>query len=914
MRSKQAVLKDYFILINEEKGLKYTLEQIDEKIGDPAECAVIEKLLLEELYLVKEVEGVIISKLRAFYIFCKIVIHTDVRSGRTIWNSFIEKLFKNVEVNRQTCYMAHRGCFTADTVVLDRYGVARKIIDMPNAWSTGVQDVYRVLFNNGRNVKCTIAHPFYTDKGFKQLNKIDIKQDKVALLGAFSGTELVKTSSEFAKLLGYLNTDGYLNNAIKKKQSIKFTNTNLKMLEEVRVLVKHLFPTLNIKEYVKGNGKDLLLTSPDCKNPLREVIKKLNYDNNFPLDVFNWSDKNIALFLNRVFSCDGCVHNTVQPNGSKTSEINLATGINETYAKYYQLLLLRLGINANLIIHKRKDHLHTQYDLRIYSRPIIKKFFDIIGFVYGKEEQSKIAYERTKLPKHKFYSYKEPVMFIPDKSDGERMYWGNILKIEHISAEEVYDIEVPDKGWFVADGVMVHNSGKSYFLELYVAFKMFLLPYFDVCYSTNTPKQKRRWMKGFRSLIDDNEFLLGKKNKRRVTNREIPWGQEEVEYNDGVLEATTVGTTPRGGHYNLVIGDDPLREDNKYPMERIIDYYQGVLKPTTYTKKARYVIAGTPQSDDDLFHTLMNDVLDKHNRPIGKIALNAISSAGFHSSVYPAILNHKTKEVLVPEIWTYDQLMEERKKIGDIRFSREMMVSCKSYRNSLISASLFRSCSDSSLHLLQKGEQGKTYIIVVDSATSDAPTADYCAMSVFEDTGKGLIFRHLVHEKGFPVTDPEGFDNDQIHRLYSIWRSFNKGLVIIEKNNAGIALIQGVQAMCAKLNESIDIIEHYTHMSATGRATIKAGKANDIIDYIEYGLKGGGVIFPCDPDDIYTIDAFEKIKNEHLNFGVKKGKSGEVYEAIAGKDDIYDTCYLAWKYRGDQADTLPLAITMAGFG
>jgi len=137
-------------------------------------------------------------------------------------------------------------------------------------------------------------------------------------------------------------------------------------------------------------------------------------------------------------------------------------------------------------------------------------------------------------------------------------------------------------------------------------------------------------------------------------------------------------------------------------------------------------------------------------------------------------------------------------------------------------------------------------------------------------------------------------------------------LLIIEKNNAGIALIQGVQNLASKKGKTLEVIEHFTHVVATGKPTEKAGKANDVIDYIEQGLKSEVVVFPSDPEDIYTVDSLELIKAEHLNFGVKKGKSGEKYEALAGHDDILDSCWGAFKHRGDMVDTLPMAITLPG--
>lgn len=456
------------------------------------------------------------------------------------------------------------------------------------------------------------------------------------------------------------------------------------------------------------------------------------------------------------------------------------------------------------------------------------------------------------------------------------------------------------------------GHGKSFFLALYISFKMFLIPYYDVGYCSNIPKQRRRFLKLIESIIDSNGLLRDKKDIRKVLNKEIPWGQEEMEYNQGLLEGTTVGTTPRGGHYNLAIGDDPLRDDKKYTYEFIVNYFQGVYKQTILRKKGRYIIVGTPQDPEDLFHTLMNNKLDKNNRPIGKTIIDKISAAGFFCKIFPGILNFKKKMVLVPEIWSFDELLDEMNKIGEIRFNREIMCKCMTYKNSLVSSSLFRSCCDDKLSFLQKGETGKKYIIFVDPATSDAPTADYLAMSVWEDNQQEnkFILRNLFHEKGFPITDPYGQDSDdcdQAHKLLQLFRDFNKAVVVVEKNNAGVALIQAVRALGERNGTPIDPIEHYTHTSSISRQ----GKADDVISYIE-AMKSGIIVFPSNPEDIFTISALEEVKAEHLNFGAKSGKSGEKYEAIAGHDDIFDSCWGAYKFRGDNVDTIPCAITIPG--
>jgi len=551
-----------------------------------------------------------------------------------------------------------------------------------------------------------------------------------------------------------------------------------------------------------------------------------------------------------------------------------------------------------ILINKENNLNYSAEDIKIrMDNPIVVKDMEkrLDKELYATEvyRGQKISTERA------FYIFCKIVMYKDLKTS--RFIWNDFVKLQFNLWEKNKQI-----------CYMAHRgSGKTFFLKLYALNKMFLLPYYDVCYSSNVPRQRRRFLKGAEAMIDNNELLLDKKDTKRTSNREIPWGQEEMEYNHGTMEGTTVGTTPRGGHYNLVIGDDPLREDQKYSYEYIVNYFEGTLKPTTYTKKARYGIVGTPQSDVDLFHTLMNNKRDKNGNPVGKVVTGKISAAGFYSEIYPAILDHKTKKVLIPEIWTYEKLMEESKNVGDIRFNREMMCRCTTYKNSLVGAALFRKCSDGNLRCLQKGEEGKKYVIFVDSATSDSPTADYVSMAVFEDNPDGpkFILRNLIHKKGQAITDPSGGDDDQTHDLYGLYKDFNKALIAIEKNNAGIALIQSIQALTAKRDGSpVDVIEHYTG----GKSEGIEGKSNDVIDYIEKGLKAGVVVFPADHEDNYTMDILQKVRDEHLNFGVKHVKNVEKYEALAGHDDIFDSCWGAFKHSGDNVDTLPMGITMSG--
>lgn len=53
---------------------------------------------------------------------------------------------------------------------------------------------------------------------------------------------------------------------------------------------------------------------------------------------------------------------------------------------------------------------------------------------------------------------------------GEITFLSEIESIELIGKDEVYDLEVPDKEWFIANGVKVHNCGKSESIKVYLPY------------------------------------------------------------------------------------------------------------------------------------------------------------------------------------------------------------------------------------------------------------------------------------------------------------------------------------------------------------------------------------------------------------------------------------------------------------
>ncbi len=240
-------------------------------------------------------------------------------------------------------------------------------------------------------------------------------------------------------------------------------------------------------------------------------------EKDIPSLVYRLTRPKMALFLNRLFACDGSVY--LQ---NKTQPIVSYTTASTKLAHSLQHLLLRFGIIAKLRHRqiKYKDVHRPVYQLRITDAQSILTFADEIG-VFGKEaaveqvrqrcletshntNQDTIPVEVWELVKqakgalgwaelhrkmghpssHNLHVGKQAVgrdrlLSIGRALDSEPLvnlaqsdvYWDEIVTIEPLGERQVYDLSVPGTHNFVADDMIVHNTSLQNALALTAANK-----------------------------------------------------------------------------------------------------------------------------------------------------------------------------------------------------------------------------------------------------------------------------------------------------------------------------------------------------------------------------------------------------------------------------------------------------------
>ena len=356
-----------------------------------------------------------------------------------------------------------------------------------HTYGNGVRKIYRVALNDGSSIRCTDNHPLLKSvaapRGYgcsMEWTSIEgglTVGDRVQVarsISAFGKPQEASTawgSEDVAKaaLLGYLLTDGYLPAS---KQTPKFTSTNKLYIDEVDDLSFELFSerghardkeseTLQAWDYCFTDGnrgtpsfiKDWLLDLG--------VLGQKTSNKRVPKFIFKGHKYVVTAFLNRAWAGDGCVYLGPPREGrARQIELNL-TSASLGLLEDCRLLLRKLGVNSRIKEGSNQDN----WKLCVMGAEDIEQFFLQVGPIYGKEHKSEevltVAKGISRRARAKGYTETRLAKIVSIEEDGE---------------EETFDITVDKWHNFLVDGIVTHNSGKTWTLIAKVLHKMFTAP------------------------------------------------------------------------------------------------------------------------------------------------------------------------------------------------------------------------------------------------------------------------------------------------------------------------------------------------------------------------------------------------------------------------------------------------------
>ena len=392
---------------------------------------------------------------------------------------------------------------------------------------SGVKPTWKVTTRLGRTVETTGHHPFYTVDGWVPLHDIKVGE-KIAVprsIPVFGHDE--KLSSEQVRLLAYFIAEGNLTNA-----TARFTNTDASLIEDFSQCVEAVFPAYEVRQ---SNEKitysvarrDKMRSKSDLTTWLEELglMGKLAKEKFFPACVWTLPKPKLGEFLRVLFSCDGTIYKL---GNFPRIEFTVAS---KRLAEDVQHALLRFGIIAKMWAKtaKHKDKSFPSWRVEITDPSSVLRFNIEIGWVGEKsgravstdffersvpkrasnaghppkevwkhvefackragmslielarragetEAQGKFGgfnpHKNRSLPAHRLRAYAEVLQDVRlFRISSPDIYWDEIVSIEYVGEQQVYDLTVPDGSNFVAQDIFVHNTALALNIAHHIALK-----------------------------------------------------------------------------------------------------------------------------------------------------------------------------------------------------------------------------------------------------------------------------------------------------------------------------------------------------------------------------------------------------------------------------------------------------------
>jgi uncharacterized protein len=403
------------------------------------------------------------------------------------YTSLSNKIFMDVAKSHVVLVAGKRGCLTEDSKIFTNSGYKpikefdekkdkifsfnkeTKKFEWENAellvYPIKKETLLQIELTDGRIIKLTKEHPLLSSYGkylyYRPASQLKIN-DKIVLPTKIPEIKEEKESLRTARLLGYILADGTIH-----IQKGKFKDGRGKLYNGTKARIRIFNQSEEVlKQAKKDFEAEFNITAKrykrnDCNCEVIET-KQQKVVNKFialgipkglksgiiriPKIVFESSNKFKAEFISALFDCDGYI-------AKEGKTIDYASK-SRKFLEDLQILLTHFKIESVIRIKNSriKNKIYPNYRLFITDNNSLEEFKKI-GF--------KNKFKQERLLIHKANGTKKRKTHYPN----ENLVCIKIKSIKEISGiKEVYDLSVNKNHSFIANGMISHNSGKSYTL------------------------------------------------------------------------------------------------------------------------------------------------------------------------------------------------------------------------------------------------------------------------------------------------------------------------------------------------------------------------------------------------------------------------------------------------------------------
>lgn len=299
---------------------------------------------------------------------------------------------------------------------------------------------------------------------------------------------------------------------------------------------------------------------------------------------------------------------------------------------------------------------------------------------------------------------------------------------------------------------------------------------------TNEYSLAMEFMGKIRDEIEANDILrerLLPKSKREG------WGKEKITCKNGArLYGKSANSKIRGLHPTWIGLDDFLNDSSLYSQEQRDKYwniFSGVIYPAL-TPGGQMIVVGTPFHELDLYGTL---------KKANTTAIEEGKKRQFNIFEYPSIFPNG--ELLFETRHSYDSIMEKRALLGEIIFSRELMVQPLADGATLFPYDILRNSIigqgdvDVIENIDQSTEKYEVVAVGCDFAISSAIGSDYSVFTIVGLRKNGKIdVLNTWRKNGVKY-------GGQIAALKMINKRFRPDIFVLETNGLQEIFLQMVE-------------------------------------------------------------------------------------------------------------------------
>lgn len=367
---------------------------------------------------------------------------------------------------------------------------------------SGIKRIYRLRTATGREIRASGNHPFLTIQGWTPLENLQLGERIAVPRQLPVADEGWKISTDQARLLGYLIGDG----SYGRHRTVGLVNRDRSVIEDARGIAREEFG-IPARDKAHWTGTPQLeFTVPNGygpgKNPLINWLKALGIhgqlgpEKRVPEAVFQGSPEVVSAFLGGAYATDGSVARCANRFAVKYCSTSLLLLCD------LQMLLLRLGIIS--VMGKPTRHTKSKVDIAqlvITGREQISRFIERVPIPGRKGQKAQEALQWASERRFNHHIDRLPLeitQVVRQKAKGrglswkqlgyrcqgkemdrgtlERVaatlsspqltqlarsdvLWDRVVSIEPSGDETTYDLVIPRTRNFVANNIVVHNSG-----------------------------------------------------------------------------------------------------------------------------------------------------------------------------------------------------------------------------------------------------------------------------------------------------------------------------------------------------------------------------------------------------------------------------------------------------------------------